>query len=81
MACLTATSDIDVVARAPVALSRTLAADLHDALRRLPVRVDVQIETPSGAIALAEYAANLARVALRTQFGPRLVENPWQEER
>jgi phosphoribosyl-dephospho-CoA transferase len=50
-------------------------------LRRLPVRVDVQIETPSGAIALAEYAANLARVALRTQFGPRLVENPWQEER
>ncbi len=80
MACLTPASDIDLVARAPVALSRTLAAALHDALRHLPVRVDVQIETPFGAMALAEYAANLSHVALRTPFGPRLVENPWQED-
>jgi phosphoribosyl-dephospho-CoA transferase len=79
VACLTEASDIDLVARAPVALSRRLAADLHESLRRLPVRVDVQIETPAGAMALAEYAANLVRVALRTPSGPRLVENPWQE--
>lgn len=80
VACLSAASDIDLVARAPAALSRKLAAALHEALRRLPVRVDVQIETPSGAMALAEYAANLGRVALRTPAGPRLVEDPWREE-
>jgi phosphoribosyl-dephospho-CoA transferase len=78
-ACLTATSDIDLVVRAPVALSRVLSASLYDSLRRLPVRVDAQIETPSGAVALAEYASGVARFALRTSWGPRFVDDPWRE--
>ena len=77
--CLTATSDIDLVVQAPVALSRVLSASLYDSLRRLPVRVDAQIETPSGAVVLAEYASGVARFALRTSWGPRLVDDPWRE--
>jgi phosphoribosyl-dephospho-CoA transferase len=77
--CLTETSDIDLVAQAPVAPTRALVLDLHDALRRLPVRIDTQIETPPGAVSLTEYASGAQRIALRTPFGPRLVVDPWRE--
>ena len=56
----------------PVAL-RLLTA-IHRDLAALPVRVDCQVETPLGAIALAELVSASDDVLVRTPDGPRLVE-------
>ena len=70
-------SDLDVVVRAPepwfLAQARELVADLA----RLPVRVDTQLDTPTGAVVLGEYARG-GRVLLRTPDGPKLVNDPWR---
>jgi phosphoribosyl-dephospho-CoA transferase len=70
-------SDLDVVVRAPEPWSFARARELADDLARLPVCVDTQLDTPSGAVALAEYARG-GRVLLRTLDGPKLVNNPWR---
>jgi phosphoribosyl-dephospho-CoA transferase len=70
-------SDLDVVVRAPEPWSRAWARELVDDLARLPVRVDTQLDTPSGAVALAEYARG-GRVLLRTPDGSKLVNDPWR---
>jgi len=41
------------------------------------IRTDAQIETPGGAVALAEYAVASGSVLVRTADGPRLVTDPW----
>jgi phosphoribosyl-dephospho-CoA transferase len=69
-------SDLDVVVRAPEPWSHVRARELADDLARLPVRVDTQLDTPSGAVALAEYARG-GRVLLRTPDGPKLTNDPW----
>jgi phosphoribosyl-dephospho-CoA transferase len=71
-------SDLDVVVRAPEPWSRTRARELTDGLVQLRVqlRVDTQLDTPSGAVALTEYARG-GRVLLRTPDGPKLVNDPW----
>ena len=69
-------SDLDVVVRAPEPWSFARARELADNLARLPVRVDTQLDTPSGAVALAEYARG-GRVLLRTPDGPKLTNDPW----
>ena len=70
-------SDLDVVVRAPEPWSLDRARELADDLARLPVRVDTQLDTPTGAVALAEYACG-GQVLLRTLDGPRLVNDPWR---
>jgi len=70
-------SDLDLTVPAPEPLPRALAAALLAALARLPVRVDVQLEVPQGAVALAEYAHARGCLALRTVDGARLVRDPW----
>jgi phosphoribosyl-dephospho-CoA transferase len=70
-------SDLDVIVRAPEPWSFARARELADDLARLPVRVDTQLDTPSGAVALAEYARG-GRVLLRTPDGPKLVNDPWR---
>jgi phosphoribosyl-dephospho-CoA transferase len=80
IAAVTATSDIDLVVRAPHEVSRQRARLLLVELASLPIRIDVQIETPSGAIALAEYVAGGTQIAFRTVDGPRLVNDPWALE-
>jgi phosphoribosyl-dephospho-CoA transferase len=75
----TAASDLDVVIRAPQRLPLDSGRRLIAALADAPVRVDVQMETPAGAVSLAEYARGGPMVA-RTAQGPRLVAGPWGEE-
>lgn len=75
--CLGPESDLDLLVRAPAAPGRGEARRLLEALARLPVRIDLQLETPAGAVALAEYARPGGPVVLRTAEGPRLVEDPW----
>lgn len=78
-AAVTHASDIDVIVRATSELPRACARLLVAELGELPIRIDVQIEFPFGAVALAEYAAR-DRVLLRTADGPRLVDDPWRIE-
>ena len=81
-------SDLDLLLRAPSPAAaqalRELAAAL-DAARAggdaagAATRIDVQVEAPGGAFALAEWARGDAYVMLRTPAGPRLVADPWQD--
>jgi phosphoribosyl-dephospho-CoA transferase len=74
----TATSDLDLAVWADRPLPVAAARALVDALDLLPVRADVLLETPRGAVALAEYARSAGTVALRTAHGPRLVDDCWE---
>ncbi len=70
-------SDLDIVIRMPQPLDKETAGVLLGWNTRLPIRIDVQLETPFGAVALAEYARNEDQVLLRTSYGPKLVNSPW----
>lgn len=73
-------SDLDLLLRTPTELSRPAARELLGLLESSPCRVDLQLETPSGAIALREWAGNSTRVLLKCPTGARLIENPWQQQ-
>lgn len=81
--CVSPSSDLDLVVHTPDPIPLRDAGALSADLATLPVRVDVLLETPAGAVALAEYArgASLASgstlMMLRTPQGPRLVADPW----
>ena len=73
----TADSDLDLMVETGAPLPQAVAVELHAALALLPVRADVLLEGPQGAVALAEYAAARAPFMLRAPEGPRLVHDPW----
>jgi phosphoribosyl-dephospho-CoA transferase len=77
----TATSDLDLLIRIPNHLSRNeaqcLQARLDEHAAHAGIRIDVQLETPAGGVALAEYASGKARVMARHASGPRLIVDPW----
>jgi len=72
-----ADSDLDLLLRTPQPLARAQARELQDILDCAPGRIDVQLETPAGAIALREWAGFARRVLLKSPHGPRLVSDPW----
>nr|WP_244306434.1 malonate decarboxylase holo-ACP synthase [Paraburkholderia lacunae] len=78
---VTASSDLDLLIRAPEKLSRNTAVEIRNRLQahaqRAGIRVDVQIETPAGGVALAEWAAGKTRVMVRHARGPQLIADPW----
>ena len=74
----TPNSDLDIVLDAAASMSRTDAARLHTELSALTVRIDVLLETPNGAVALAEYAKSAGAILLRSPQGPRWVRDPWK---
>jgi phosphoribosyl-dephospho-CoA transferase len=59
-------------------MPRSAAIRLHADLTKLAVRVDLQLETPLGAVLLAEYVKTVDTTLLRTAVGPRLVRDPWR---
>ncbi|HWT34953.1 MAG TPA: malonate decarboxylase holo-ACP synthase [Paraburkholderia sp.] len=77
----TATSDLDLLIRMPNHLTHDEAARIQTSLDRhaaqTGVRIDAQLETPAGGVALAEYASRKARVMARHASGPQLVADPW----
>ncbi len=75
--CVSPSSDLDLVLRAHEPIAVREAAALWAALSKLPVRIDGLLETPAGAVALAEYARGKSVVLLRTPQGSRLVADPW----
>ena len=70
-------SDLDLLLRTPIEMPRHEARTLQGLLDEAACRVDLQLETPAGAIALREWAGNSTRVLLKCATGARLVENPW----
>lgn len=74
---LHADSDLDLLLRTPKHFSRAEARSLSHRLKGLACRIDLQLETPNGAVALAEWATDSARVLLKHRDGARLVADPW----
>jgi len=76
----TAGSDLDLVLSADEPMARSAATRLHADLAKLPVRIDLLLETPHGAAALADYANGEGATLLRSAHGPRLVQDPWSTD-
>lgn len=74
-----AQSDLDLIVRMPQPLSRDRAGDIHEALATLAVRCDVQLETPCGAVALADWAGAAAQCLVKGDAGPFLTADPWAD--
>ncbi|WP_248750946.1 malonate decarboxylase holo-ACP synthase [Pseudomonas sp. MWU15-20650] len=75
---LHAQSDLDLMLRTPQRLERGAAEDLLAILDTAPCAVDLQLQTPFGAVALREWAGGSRRVLLKTASGAHLVLDPWQ---
>jgi phosphoribosyl-dephospho-CoA transferase len=76
-ATATEASDLDAIVRAEAPMARSLAAELAAEIAGLSARCDLLLETPNGAVALAEYVRGPGPVALREPQGPRMVSDPW----
>lgn len=74
---LHADSDLDLLVRTPQPLARIQARTLLAMLAAAPCRIDAQLETPGGAVALREWAGFAQRVLLKSPVGPCLCEDPW----
>ena len=75
---LHALSDLDLILLAPQPLDRKDARALLAQLDTAPCAVDLQLQTPFGAVALREWAGGSRRVLLKTTGGAHLVIDPWQ---
>ena len=74
-----AASDLDLLIRAPQPLSPGEFTRWQQQLDGALCRADTQLETSSGAVALAEWLRD-GRALLKTHRGPRLVSDPWDRE-
>ncbi|OOG80582.1 phosphoribosyl-dephospho-CoA transferase [Pseudomonas sp. A25(2017)] len=71
-------SDLDLILRVPHFLDRLQARDLLAQLDASVCAVDMQLQTPCGAVALREWAGASRRVLLKDDVQARLVSDPWQ---
>jgi phosphoribosyl-dephospho-CoA transferase len=78
VAALHQNSDLDLIVRTPRFVSRDWAAELVQVLDRSVCSIDVQLQTPFGALALREWAGASRQVLLKSELGAWLVTQPWQ---
>jgi phosphoribosyl-dephospho-CoA transferase len=71
-------SDLDLILRTPQPMGRVQALELLKRLDAAVCPVDMQLQTPNGAVALREWAGSAQRVLLKSASGARLVMDPWQ---
>ncbi|MBC3373484.1 malonate decarboxylase holo-ACP synthase [Pseudomonas sp. SWRI92] len=71
-------SDLDLILRTPRFLDRLQARELLAQLDASMCVVDMQLQTPLGAVALREWAGSSPRVLLKDNVQARLVSDPWQ---
>lgn len=72
---VTEKSDIDIVIRISEEFTITFAQKIENGLKKLPFRIDVQLETKEGAFSLSEYVKSEGKEVLyRTMDGPFLKE-------
>jgi len=74
-----AASDLDLLIRTPQPLSPWDFTRWQQQLNGALCRADTQLETPQGAVALAEWLRD-GKALLKTHRGPRLVSDPWNRE-
>ena len=70
-------SDLDLIVRAPRALTPLVADALRGLQEGAACRIDIQVDTGAGGFALNDYLRG-GRVLLKTAAGPLLVADPWQ---
>lgn len=70
-------SDLDLLIRCPQPVSAQQAGTWLALLAGTACRIDVQLETPAGGVALAEWARG-GRCLVKRTDGPCLVDDPWQ---
>ena len=73
-------SDLDLILRTPHPLSRADAKALAAVLDTAVCRVDLQLQTPLGAVALREWAGVSSRVLLKNAIQATLVTDPWNPQ-
>ncbi|VEF13406.1 phosphoribosyl-dephospho-CoA transferase [Pseudomonas fluorescens] len=76
-AAMHAASDLDLILRTPHLITRLQARELVAFFDRAACRVDMQLQTPFGAVALREWASGSARVLLKNAHQACLVTDPW----
>jgi len=80
VAALHAHSDLDLIVRTPRAITREQARELLIVLDDAECRVDLQLQAPSGGVALREWASGARRVLVKRQDCAVLVLDPWEEK-
>lgn len=71
-------SDLDILIKVPNFLSVNEAKTINEKLQKVPCKIDVQLQVPSGIISLVEYARGDNPIILRTNEGYSLVKNLWE---
>jgi len=79
-AAMHAASDLDLILRTPQMVSRIQARKLVEFFDYVACRVDMQLQTPFGAVALREWASASARVLLKNARHACLVTDPWNPQ-
>ncbi|ABA77034.1 malonate decarboxylase holo-ACP synthase [Pseudomonas fluorescens] len=73
-------SDLDLILRTPQLITRNQARKLVAYFEQAICRVDLQLQTPFGAVALREWAGNASRVLLKNAREACLVSDPWNPQ-
>ncbi|RON67835.1 malonate decarboxylase holo-ACP synthase [Pseudomonas fluorescens] len=73
-------SDLDLILRTPQLITRNQARKLVALFDQALCRVDMQLQTPFGAVALREWASGSARVLLKNADQACLVADPWNPQ-
>jgi phosphoribosyl-dephospho-CoA transferase len=71
-------SDLDIIVRLSHFPSIETAKQLVAELTRIPIRMDVQLEIPAGAVSLLEYSQGSHRILLKSLCGPKLISHPYR---
>ena len=74
---VTENSDIDLLIRTEEFLTKDEAKQLLQQLEQIELKLDVQLQTPKGGVALKEWASSTGKVLLKRNDGAVLVNNPW----
>ncbi|MBY8937398.1 malonate decarboxylase holo-ACP synthase [Pseudomonas fluorescens] len=75
-----AASDLDLILRTPQLITRNQARKFVELFDQAVCRVDLQLQTPFGAVALREWASGSARVLLKNAHQACLVNDPWNPQ-
>ncbi|WP_277759684.1 malonate decarboxylase holo-ACP synthase [Pseudomonas sp. A34-9] len=75
-----AASDLDLILRTPQLITRNQARKFVALFDQAVCRVDLQLQTPFGAVALREWASGSARVLLKNARQACLVVDPWNPQ-
>ncbi|WP_171478020.1 malonate decarboxylase holo-ACP synthase [Acinetobacter venetianus] len=70
-------SDIDLLIRAQEPVSKLDAQNILGQLDDLNMKLDVQLQTPQGGVALREWAGTTGNVLLKRDDKAVLIDNPW----